>query len=48
MLDSKLHFHRRVVCVHSQALKLLGLIRFILYNLSFLGSLKVVYITLNL
>jgi hypothetical protein len=27
MLDSKLYFHRHVDCLHSQALKLLGLIR---------------------
>jgi hypothetical protein len=30
MLDSKLHLHRRVDCLHVQALKLLGLIRFII------------------
>jgi hypothetical protein len=30
--DRKLHFHRHVDCLHSQALKLLGLIRFITCN----------------
>jgi hypothetical protein len=35
MLDSKLHFYRHVDCLHSQALKLLGLIRFVAYNLHF-------------
>jgi hypothetical protein len=46
MLESKLHFHRRVECLHSQALKLLGPIYFIAYNFSSLDSLKVLYITL--
>jgi hypothetical protein len=46
MLDSKLHFHRHVDYLRSQALKLLGLIRVITYNFSSLGSLKVLYITL--
>jgi hypothetical protein len=40
MLDSKLHFHRHVDYLHSQALKLLGLIRFITYNFSSLDSLS--------
>jgi hypothetical protein len=39
-LDSKVHFHCAVGCLHSQAPKLLGLIRFIIYNLSSLDSLK--------
>jgi hypothetical protein len=43
---SKLHFHHHVVYVHSQALKLLGLIHFITYNFSFLDSQEVLYITL--
>jgi hypothetical protein len=34
MLDSKLHLHRHVDYLHSRALKLLVLIRFIVYNLS--------------
>jgi hypothetical protein len=42
MLDSKLHFHCHVDYLHSQALKLLGLIRFITYNFSSLDSLKLV------
>jgi hypothetical protein len=46
MLDSKLHFHRHLDYLRSQALKLLGLIRFITYNFSSLHSLKVLYITL--
>jgi hypothetical protein len=46
MLDSKLHFHRHVGYLHSQAIKLLGLIHFITYNFSSLDSLKVVYVTL--
>jgi hypothetical protein len=41
MLGSKLHFHRHVDNLNSQALKLLGLIRFITYNFSSLDSLKV-------
>jgi hypothetical protein len=48
LLDSKLYFHRRADCLHSQTLKLLGLIRFITYNFSSLDSLKVLYITLIL
>jgi hypothetical protein len=47
-LYSKLHFHRHVDYIHSQTLKLLGLIRFIAYNFSSLDSLKVLYITLIL
>jgi hypothetical protein len=46
MLDSKLHFHPHVNYLHSQALRLLGLIRFITCNFSSLVSLKVLYITL--
>jgi hypothetical protein len=46
MLDRKLHFHRHVDYLHSQALQLLRLIRFITYNFSSLYSLKVIYITL--
>jgi hypothetical protein len=46
MLDTKLHFHRHVDYLHSQALKLL--ISFIVYNFSSLKCLKVVYITLIL
>jgi hypothetical protein len=34
MLDSKFHFHRHVDYLNSQALKLLGLIRFITHNFS--------------
>jgi hypothetical protein len=48
MLDRKLHFHRHVDCLHSQALKLLGIIPFIQYIFSSLDSLKVLYITLIL
>jgi hypothetical protein len=47
MLDRKLHFHRHVDYLHSQALKLLRLIRSITYNFSSLYSLKVLYITLT-
>jgi hypothetical protein len=43
MLNSKLHFHHHVDCLHSQALKLLGLICFITYNFSSLSSLNVLY-----
>jgi hypothetical protein len=46
MLDRKLHFHRHVGYFHSQALKLLRLIRFITYNFTSLGSLEVLHITL--
>jgi hypothetical protein len=46
MLDSELHFHRHVDCLHPQELKLLGLIRFITYNFSSSDSIQVVYITL--
>jgi hypothetical protein len=46
LLDSKLHFHHQVDHLHSQALKLLGLIHFITYNFLSLDSLKVLYITL--
>jgi hypothetical protein len=46
MLESKLYFHRRVDYLYSQELKLLGLVRFIVYNFSSLDSLKVWYITL--
>jgi hypothetical protein len=41
ILDSKLHFHPHVDDLRSQALKLLGLIRFITYICSCLDSLKV-------
>jgi hypothetical protein len=43
MLESKLYFHWRVDFVYSQALRTLGLIRFITYNLSSLDSLVVLY-----
>jgi hypothetical protein len=46
MLDSKLHFHRYIDNLYSRALKLLGLIRFITYNLSSLNCLKVLYTAL--
>jgi hypothetical protein len=48
ILDSKLHFHRHVDYLHSQALKLLEPIRFTTRNFSSLDSLKVLYITLIL
>lgn len=38
VLDRKLHFHCHVDCVHSQALRTLGVIRYITYNLSYLDS----------
>jgi hypothetical protein len=44
--DRKLHFHRHVDYIHSQALKLLRLIPFITYNFSSSESLKIVYFTL--
>jgi hypothetical protein len=34
MLDSKLYFHSHVDYVHSQGLRILGLIRYITYNFS--------------
>jgi hypothetical protein len=43
MVDSKLYFHCQVDFVHSQALRTLGLIRFITYNFSSLDSLVVLY-----
>jgi hypothetical protein len=46
MLESKLYFHRHVDYLHCQALKLLGIIRFITYNFSSMDSINVVYITL--
>jgi hypothetical protein len=46
MLDSKLYFHCHVDLVYSQALRTLGLIRFITYNFSSLDSLVVLYIAL--
>jgi hypothetical protein len=46
MLDSKLYFRCHVDFVYSQALKKLGLIRFIAYNSSYLDSLVVLYIAL--
>jgi hypothetical protein len=48
MLYSKGHFHRHVDYLHSQALKLLGLIRFITYNFSSLNTLKVLYTSITL
>jgi hypothetical protein len=48
MMDSKLHFHRRIDNLYSRALKLLGLIRFIPYNFSSLDCLKVLYTALVL
>jgi hypothetical protein len=48
MLDSKLHFHRDVDYLHFQALKLLGLIRFITYNIFSLDSLKLLYTSITL
>jgi hypothetical protein len=41
MSDGKLRFHRHVEYLHSQALELLGLSRFIAYNFSSLDSLNV-------
>jgi hypothetical protein len=46
MVDSKLYFHCYVDLVYSQALRTLGLIRFITYNVSSLDSLFVLYIYL--
>jgi hypothetical protein len=46
MLERKLHFHRHVDYLHTQALKLLRIFRFITYNLPSLESLKVLYITI--
>jgi hypothetical protein len=46
MLDSKLYFHCHIDFVYSQALRALGLTRFITYNLSSLDSLVVLYIAL--
>jgi hypothetical protein len=46
MLDSKLHFHRHIDNLYPQALKLLGLIRFITYNFSSLNCLEVFYTAL--
>jgi hypothetical protein len=46
MLDSTLHFHHHVDYLHSQALKLLGQIRFITCSFSCLDSPRVLYITL--
>jgi hypothetical protein len=47
MLDSKLYFHRHVDFVHSQAqaqaLRTLGLIRYVTYNFSSLDYLVVLY-----
>jgi hypothetical protein len=42
-LESKLYFHRHVDFVHSQALRTLGLIRYITYNFSSLDCLIVLY-----
>jgi hypothetical protein len=46
MVDSKLYFHRHVDFVYSQALRTLGLIRFITYNFSSFDTLFVLYIAL--
>jgi hypothetical protein len=46
MLDNKLYFHCHVDFVYSQALKTLGLIRFITYNFSSVDSLVVLYFAL--
>jgi hypothetical protein len=46
MLDSKLYFLRHFDYLHSQALKLLGLIRYITYSFSSPVSLKVLHVTL--
>jgi hypothetical protein len=46
ILDSKLYFHCHVDFVYSQALRTLGLIRFITYNFSSLGSLVVLCLAL--
>jgi hypothetical protein len=46
LLDRKLHFHHPVGYLHSQSLKLLGLIHFITYRFYSSDSLKVLYITL--
>jgi hypothetical protein len=46
MLDSKLYFHYHVDFIYSQALRTLGLIRFITYNFSYLDTLVVLYIAL--
>jgi hypothetical protein len=43
MLDSKLHFHCYVDYVHSQALRILGLIRYITYKSSSLDSIIALY-----
>jgi hypothetical protein len=47
VLDSNLRFHCHVDSLHSQALKLLGLIRLITYKFSSLESLKVLCILLK-
>jgi hypothetical protein len=46
MLDSKLYFYCRVDLVYFQALRTLGLIRFLTHNFSSLDSLVVLYISL--
>jgi hypothetical protein len=43
MLDSKLYFYRHVDFVHSQALRTLGLIRYVTYNFSNLDCIVVLY-----
>jgi hypothetical protein len=43
MLDSKLYFHRHVDFVHFQALRTLGLIRYVIYNFSSLNCLVILY-----
>jgi hypothetical protein len=46
LVDSKLYFHCHIDFVYSQAVRTLGLIRFITYNFSPLCSLVVLYIAL--
>jgi hypothetical protein len=46
MVDSKLYFHCHADFVYSQALRALGLIRFITYNFSSLDNLVVLHIAL--
>jgi hypothetical protein len=43
MSDSKLYFHSHVDYVHSQGLRILGLIRYITHNFSSLDILVVLY-----
>lgn len=46
LLVSKVHFDHHSVYMYSQALKLIELIRFIMYNFSSSDSLKAIYIAL--